>query len=90
MFSTALYACEAWVVTAEIKKNFGIRKNLLQKRFKNRMETRNEEMYDRIHLKETLLQKVIRRKLQLFGHICRMDKNRKNQRYHVWNGRGNE
>jgi hypothetical protein len=33
----------------------------------------DEELYSRIGLRDTLLQKVICRKLQLFGHICRMD-----------------
>ena len=35
------------------------------------------ELYSRIHIKETLLQEVRRNKFWLFGHICRMDKNRK-------------
>ena len=38
---------------------------------------RNEELYDKIQLKETLVQRVIRRKLHLFGNFCRMDRNRK-------------
>ena len=42
-----------------------------------RQRIRNEELYDRIHLRETLLQEVIRRKLRLFGHICRMDNDSK-------------
>jgi len=37
----------------------------------------NEELYRRIQLTETLLQKVIQRKLRLFGHICRMNDSRK-------------
>jgi len=37
----------------------------------------NEELYRKIQLAETLLQKVIQRKLRLFGHICRMNDNRK-------------
>ena len=35
----------------------------------------NEELYRKIQLAETLLQKVIQRKLRLFGHICRMNDN---------------
>lgn len=38
---------------------------------------RNEELYEKIKLNKTLLQKVIRRKLHLFGHNFRMDKNQK-------------
>ena len=41
-----------------------------------RQRVRNEDLYGRIHLRGTLLQKVIRRKLRLFGHICRMDKDK--------------
>ena len=37
----------------------------------------NEELYRKIQLAETLLQKVIQRKLRLFGHICRMNDSRK-------------
>jgi len=37
----------------------------------------NEELYRKIQLAKTLLQKVIQRKLRLFGHICRMDDSRK-------------
>ena len=80
VFSTALYACEAWVVTAEIQRRILAFERICYRKvlrigWKQRIT--NEELYDRIHLKETLLQKVIRRKLQLFGYICRMDKNRK-------------
>ena len=42
-----------------------------------KQRVRNEELCNRIHLKETLLQKVLRRKLRLFEHTSRMDKNRK-------------
>ena len=38
---------------------------------------RNEEVYNRIPEKENLMQKVIQRKLRLFGHICRMSDDRK-------------
>ena len=37
----------------------------------------NEELHRKIQLAETLLKKVIQRKLRLFGHICRMDDSRK-------------
>ena len=37
----------------------------------------NEDLYARIQLKENLLQKVIQRKLRLFGHICQMEDTRK-------------
>src|SRR6218665_798871 len=37
----------------------------------------NTDLYGRIQLKENILQKLIGRKLGLFGHICRMHNNRK-------------
>ena len=39
VFSTALYACKTWVVTAEIQIILAFEGVLLQKSFKNRMET---------------------------------------------------
>ena len=47
----------------EQEKNFGIRKNLLQEVLRTELQERirNEELYNRIHLKETLLQTVLRR-----------------------------
>ena len=80
VFSSALYACETWVVTVEIQRRIlAFERTCYRKvlRIGWRQRVRNEKMYDRIHLKETLLQKVIRRKLRLFRHICRVDKDRK-------------
>ena len=80
VFSTALYACEAWVVTAEIQRRILAFERICYRtvlRIGWKQRLRNEELYDRSHRKETLLQKVIRRKLQFFRHICRMNKNRK-------------
>src|SRR6218665_2724572 len=37
----------------------------------------NAELYRRIELTENLMQKIITRKLELFGHICRMENDRK-------------
>ena len=81
VFSTALwyyslhiYACKTWVVTVEVFERICYRKAL---RIGWKQRIRNEELYNRIHLKETVLQNVIRRKSPLFRHICRIDKNRK-------------
>ena len=46
-------------------------------RIKWTQKVTNEELYRKIQLTETLLQKVIQRKLRLFGHICRMNDSRK-------------
>src|SRR6218665_1843417 len=41
-------------------------------------KVKNTDLYGRIQLQENILQKLIGRKLGLFGHICRMhDNNRK-------------
>ena len=80
LFSTALNACEAWVVAAEIQRRILEFERICYRKVLRigwKQKIRNEELYDRIHLKQTLLRKVIRRKPQLFRHICRMDKNRK-------------
>jgi len=37
----------------------------------------NKELYEKIGQEHNLLQTVIERKLQLFGHICRMSDDRK-------------
>ena len=38
---------------------------------------RNEELYQRINPEKNLMQKLKKRKLRLFGHVCRM-KNERN------------
>src|SRR6218665_3249089 len=40
-------------------------------------KVKNIDLYGRIQLKENIMQKLIGRKLGLFGHICRMHNNRK-------------
>jgi len=40
-------------------------------------KVKNTDLYGRIQLKENIMQKLISRKLGLFGHICRMHNNRK-------------
>ena len=37
----------------------------------------NAELYRRTDLTENLMQNIITRKLELFGHICRMENDRK-------------
>ena len=78
VFSTALYACKEWVVTAEIQRRILAFERICYRKVLRigwKQRIRNEELYGKIHLKETLLPKVIRRKLRMLGHICRMDSN---------------
>jgi hypothetical protein len=80
IFSSVLYGCEAWVLTKEsTRKILAFERTCYRKilRIGWTQRVSNEDLYDRIRPSETLLQKVIKRKLQLFGHICRMDDSRK-------------
>ena len=43
VFSIALYACEAWVVTAEIQRRILAFERICYRSFKNRMETKNKK-----------------------------------------------
>lgn len=80
VFSSMLYGCETWTIT----KHCGRRILTFERKCYRKVlrigwmqKVTNEELYQRIQLKENLLQKVIQRKLRLFGHICRMHDNRK-------------
>ena len=80
VFSGALYACETWVMTKEIEsRTMAFERTCYRKvlRVGWRRKMTNVELYSIIGPRETLLQRVICRKLQLFGHICRMDDSRK-------------
>src|SRR5262249_12021471 len=79
-YSIALYACETWVVSKDVEKRILVferkcYRKLLREGWMEKMS--NEELYRKVGRRDTLLQKVVRRKLQLFGHICRMDSSRK-------------
>jgi len=53
---------------------------MLQENTKNGMDTESKEhrfIWSNIQLKDNFMQKLIRRKLGLFGHICRMHNNKK-------------
>ena len=80
VFSSALYGCGAWVLHKETERRIlaferKCYRKILQITWLQKI--RNEEVYNRIPEKENLMQKVIQRKLRLFGHICRMSDDRK-------------
>src|SRR6218665_2420620 len=50
-----------------------VRKQVLQKKHENEMDT----IFSRVDRKETILQKPIRRKMSLFGHVARLGDDRK-------------
>ena len=80
VFSTMLYGCETWTVTKRCESRIlSFERKCYRKilRIEWTQKVTNEELYRKIQLTETLLQKVIQRKLRLFGHICRMNDSRK-------------
>jgi len=80
IFSTLLYGCEAWVITKYIEQRLmAFERKCYRKilRIGWTQRINNTELYKRVQLKENIMQKLIGRKLGLFGHICRMDNSRK-------------
>lgn len=80
IFSCFLYGCETWTITKEVETRIlTFERKCYRKMLRIGWieKISNEEVYKRIQLKETLLQKVKRRKLGFFGHICRMKEDRK-------------
>src|SRR6218665_1803084 len=75
-----LYGCEAWTITKVAEaKILAFERKCYRKilRIGWKQKVTNAELYRRIDLTENLMQKIITRKLELFGHICRMENGRK-------------
>lgn len=80
VFSGMLYGCEAWTITKVAEaKILAFERKCYRKilRIGWMQKVTNAELYRRIDLTENLMQKIITRKLELFGHICRMENDRK-------------
>jgi len=80
VFSPMLYGCETWTVTKRcVSRILSFERKFCRKILKIgwTQKVTNEKLYRKIQLAETLLQKVIQRKLRLFGHICRINDSRK-------------
>ena len=80
VFSTALYACEAWTVKKTDRDKILAFEMYCYRRILHlnwTMNVTNKEIRSRLNIKEDLMQKIMRRKLSLFGHICRMEDDRK-------------
>ena len=72
VFSTLQYGCEAWVVTRAIKQRLmAFERNATGKilRIGWTQKVKNIDLYTRIQPKENITQKLVGRKLGLFGHI---------------------
>ena len=75
VFSSMMYGCETWVLTKDSQRRvLAFERKCYRKILKISWTEKvsNEEVYERVGLTENLMQKVIQRKLGLFGHICRM------------------
>lgn len=80
IFSSFLYGCETWTITKDLeRKILAFERKCYRKilRIGWVEKITNEELYRRIQPKQTMLERVKQRKLQLFGHICRMKEDRK-------------
>jgi hypothetical protein len=80
VFSSMMYGCETWVLTKDSQRRvLAFERKCYRKllRIGWTQKINNEEVYKRVDTTETLMQKVIQRKLKLFGHICRMNDDRK-------------
>src|SRR6218665_3963362 len=80
VFSTALYACEVWTLKKTDRDKIlafemYCYRRLLQIKWTQKMT--NGEIRKRLNIKKDLKQALMRRKLGLFGHVCRMKNNRK-------------
>jgi hypothetical protein len=70
-----MYGCETWVLTKDSQKRvLAFERKCYRKilRIGWTQRIHNEEVYRRVEMKENLMQKIIQRKLGMFGHICRM------------------
>jgi hypothetical protein len=80
VFSSMLYACETWVLTKDSQRRvLAFERKCYRKilRIGWTQKINNDEVYKRVDMTENLMQKIIQRKLKLFGHICRMKDDRK-------------
>jgi hypothetical protein len=79
VFSVLLYASETWTLKETDKKKLLAFEMKCYRRILKitwRDMIRNEDIRKRISKKETIIDTIRKRKLGLFGHICRMNDNR--------------
>src|SRR6218665_2312086 len=80
VFSTALYACETWTIKKTDKDKILAFEMYCYRRMLHlnwTMKVTNKEVRKRLNIKTDLMQTIMKRKLGLFGHICRMENSRK-------------
>ena len=79
VFSVLLYACETWTLKKKDKDIFMAFEMRCYRRILHiwwQQKITNEEVRRRTRRKQNIVQTVMKRKLNLFGHICRMDDGR--------------
>jgi hypothetical protein len=79
VFSVLLYASETWTLKETDKKKLLVfemkcYRRILKINWKDMI--RNDDIREKISKEETIIDIIKKRKLRLFGHICRMDDNR--------------
>jgi hypothetical protein len=76
VFSVLLYACETWTLKKADKDRLMAFEMRCYRRILHiwwQQKITNEEVRRRIGRKQNIVQTIMKRKLNLFGHICRMD-----------------
>jgi len=79
-FNTVLCGCETWSYKKKIRdKLLAFEMHCYQRIVRISWTERktNPTKYDKLRIEEHLLQRAIQRKLRLFGHVCRMEDNKK-------------
>ena len=80
LFTTALYACEAWTMKKTDTKKLRAFEMCCYRKILNVnwiMRMINVEVWRRLNVTENIMQSIMRKKLELFAHIWRMDNSRK-------------
>jgi len=80
VFSTMLYGCETWTYKKADKDKISAFEMYCYRRvlrIRRMQKVKNEEVRRRLDVKENLMQVIMKRKLGLFGHVCRMNDSRK-------------
>jgi hypothetical protein len=80
VFSSMLYGCETWTVTKEMESKILAFERKCYRKVLGigwMQKVTNSELHARIEVTENLTHTIITRKLELFGHICRMGDDRK-------------
>ena len=80
VWSVGLYACETWTLNKShqdrlLAFEMYCYRRVLKLNWTHKVT--NIEVRRRLNIKENIIQTIIKRKMALFGHICRMDNDRK-------------